>query len=128
VLAVPFSAGLIAPDAYISTGFITSLPSNSALRTDPKDVDASPATYSGGVGRVGVSVNPKSGSYQFTMGPNLLPVTLAASKGPTLVSPSIPYLGYVLHPTRAICKLLTKEYEYRCFQYSWLAVRLSLLD
>ncbi len=73
----------------------------------------------GGVGRTGgtistsidssgkINPDPSKFNYQATLGPSVLPFTLAGQISYTKVLLTVPYLGYVLHPARAVCKLAT---------------------
>jgi RHS repeat-associated protein len=94
------SYGSIANDAYGSLGVVYSAPSNASTTGFSK-------TSAYGVGRVGV-VNG-SNSLQGTLGPSILPITFARQGNATGNQVTVPYAGYLLQPTRALCKLVTGD-------------------
>ena len=101
VLTTNISAGLIAWDAYVYTGFITDVPTNSMLNTK-----GSPSfSFNAGAGRTGASIG--RGNYQFTFGPSLSLVTAAAQGSVSKTLITAPYWGYVMNPQRAACKAAT---------------------
>ncbi len=99
------SFGLISFDAYVAAGIVPKAPTNSTLNTPKGPTPDYPSGYALGVQRVGVAVSPNN--YQATYGPSLLPITAARQVSFTRVSPSVPYLGYVLNWPRALCKVAT---------------------
>src|SRR5690348_15289380 len=74
-LSSGYSLGAVAYDAYASAGYVKNAPTNAALESR----NLSSTSYSGGVGRIGVSGPSDLSSGQVTFGPSLSPVTASVT-------------------------------------------------
>jgi hypothetical protein len=97
------NVGLILPDAYASIGAVFKAPTNASLNSSIQKPDAPQVTI--GIERVGASFTPNSA--QLTFGPSFSPYTVAVGGSVTKTTATIPYLGYLLQPSRAVCKAIT---------------------
>jgi len=99
LLTSGYSLGATAYDVYGSIGFVGNAPTNSTLESR----NLSSKTYSFGIQRAGVSGPSDFSSGQITYGPSLSPVTASVTNSSTFKLLTIPLLGYVLNPTKAVC-------------------------
>jgi len=95
------SIGFIGPDAYAALGVARNAPTNSSLNSHGQPSKG----IAVGLSRTGVQASKDS--FQGTYGVSMLPVTVAYQASLTNVSGSVPFLGYLLNPPRAICRAVT---------------------
>ncbi|HXY26375.1 MAG TPA: RHS repeat-associated core domain-containing protein [Candidatus Acidoferrum sp.] len=100
-MAGGFSYGLIGPDAYVSVTATPTAPDNSFLDTQGQ----TSTTYTGGISRFAYSTD-FNGTQTGTVGPSLLPVTVAATQMMSKPLVTVPYVGYLVNNVRAACKVV----------------------